>query len=189
MRVGILVIIGSLSLAACKPKDRGAADTTATADTLGTATMQPIAGVTAVVHDASNRELGTLALTESAEGITVAGKLVGLAPGEHAIHIHSVGQCEAPFTTAGPHWNPTTKQHGKDNPAGSHFGDMANIVVGADSTVEIHSVTPGGTLTGMNALLDSDGAAVVVHAKPDDYRTDPAGNAGDRIACGVVTSK
>jgi Cu-Zn family superoxide dismutase len=143
-------------------------------------------GVTATMHDSAGRDLGTLTLTETAQGIEVSGKLAGLPPGEHAIHLHTVGQCEPPFTSAGGHWNPTNKQHGTQNPQGPHMGDMANFSVGADSSATIQTTTPGGMLRGANGLLDSDGAAVMVHAGADDYRSDPAGNAGARIACGVV---
>ncbi len=138
------------------------------------------------MRDASGRELGTLAIDESPSGVTVTGSLQGLAPGDHGIHFHTVGKCEAPFQTAGGHWNPTGKQHGTTNPQGPHLGDLANITVGPDSTANVSVTTPGGTLRGANALLDADGAALVIHAAADDYRTDPSGNSGARIACGVA---
>jgi Cu-Zn family superoxide dismutase len=145
------------------------------------------AGVTAQVHDVSGHDLGTLTLTDSAKGIVVSGMLHGLPPGTHAIHVHATGKCDAPgFTSAGGHWNPTNRHHGAQNPEGAHLGDMENFVVGADSMATIHVMTPGGSLHAANALMDSDGAAVVVHAVADDYHSDPAGNAGNRIACGVV---
>lgn len=143
-------------------------------------------GATAVMRDRTGRDLGTLTLDDTGQGIRLAGTLRGIPPGEHAIHLHAVGRCEPPFESAGPHWNPTNAQHGTENPQGPHFGDMPNITVGQDSTVSVIVSTPGGTLRGENALLDGDGAAVVIHAGADDYRTDPAGNAGERIACGVV---
>ncbi|HLV26716.1 MAG TPA: superoxide dismutase family protein [Gemmatimonadales bacterium] len=145
------------------------------------------ATASATMMDASGRELGTLALADAATGITLTGTLTGLPPGEHAIHVHTVGACEVPFTSAGGHWNPTDSEHGTQNPNGPHFGDMLNVTVAADSTVSVQRDTPGGMLEGENALLDADGASVVVHAGPDDNVTDPAGNAGDRIACGVIT--
>lgn len=151
----------------------------------------PAAGVgtaraTARMRDASGRELGELVLAETAQGIQVTGQLRGVAPGQHAFHIHTTGRCEPPFESAGGHWNPTNAQHGFEVPGGPHLGDMRNITVGADSSATLQGTTPGGTLRGASAVVDQDGAAVVIHAKPDDYRTQPSGNAGDRIACGVV---
>ena len=144
-------------------------------------------GPTAIVHDTAGRSLGTLTLTETAQGILVSGHLMGLSPGPHGIHLHAVGKCEPPFTSAGGHWNPTGAEHGTQNPKGPHLGDMLNVNVGADSTVTVHTMTPGGTLHGVHALLDADGASIVVHGGPDDYHSNPAGNSGGRIACGVVT--
>ena len=126
-------------------------------------------------------------LTDGSGGITVSGTLRGLPPGEHGIHVHTTGACDAPaFTTAGGHWNPTSKMHGSQNPAGPHLGDMMNITVGADSSVAVQLTTSGGSLHGADMLMDADGAAVVMHAKGDDYKTDPSGNSGDRVACGVI---
>ena len=98
-----------------------------------------------------------------------------------------VGQCAPPFESAGPHWNPTNRQHGAQNAQGPHFGDLGNIKVGPDSSVNFAMRAPGGALKGDGGLLDADGASIVVHATLDDEKTDPAGNSGARIACGVVT--
>jgi Cu-Zn family superoxide dismutase len=160
----------------------------------GTAQDSPAAGaaasgVTVQMFDAVGKDLGTLTLTEAGPTITVVGRISGLPPGEHAIHLHTAGRCDRPkFEAAGDHWNPTKRQHGTDNPKGPHLGDLPNLTVGQDRSATIEATTPGGTLRGENALLDSDGAAVVVHAKRDDYKSQPAGNSGDRIACGVVSS-
>lgn len=144
---------------------------------------------TAVMHDAAGRTLGTLTLVDGSQGIIVSGRLTGLAPGEHGFHLHAVGKCDPPgFTTAGGHWNPTNREHGTMNPNGPHYGDLPTITVGGDSAVTIMATSPGGSLRGANALLDADGAAVVIHAVADDNKTNPAGNAGARIACGVVTA-
>ncbi|RYY44653.1 MAG: superoxide dismutase family protein [Sphingomonadales bacterium] len=124
------------------------------------------------------------AIAEEVDGaIRVMVEVAGLSEGVHGTHVHAVGKCEAPdFASAGGHWNPTTHQHGKENPAGPHAGDMPNLSVGADGRDKTIFTLPAGTYAG---LLDEDGAALVVHAGPDDYKTDPSGNSGGRIACGV----
>lgn len=131
----------------------------------------------------SGEEVGK-AVAEEVDGtIRVMVEARGLPQGPHGTHVHAVGKCEAPdFASAGGHWNPTTHQHGKENPAGPHAGDMPNLQIGADGTDRTIFTLPGGTYAG---LLDQDGAALVIHAGPDDYKTDPSGNSGGRIACGV----
>jgi Cu-Zn family superoxide dismutase len=152
------------------------------ADTDGAA-----ARLSAPMLNARGKQLGVVTLTQAGQGIQVSGRLIGLPPGEHAIHLHTSGRCETPtFESAGGHWNPTNSSHGKNTPQGPHLGDLPNITVGRDSSVTVEATTVGGTLRNQNPLLDADGAAVVVHAKPDDYRSQPSGDAGDRIACGVV---
>lgn len=141
---------------------------------------------TAVMRDSAGRELGTLSLIEARHGIVVLGKLTGLPPGEHGLHIHAIGRCAPTFDAAGGHWNPLDKQHGLDNPAGPHLGDLLNLSVAEDGTVTVNSTTQGGSFKGEHPLLDGDGSAVMIHAGPDDHRTDPSGDSGGRIACGVV---
>lgn len=111
-------------------------------------------------------------------------ELTGLTPGEHGFHLHMVGKCEAPgFASAGGHLNPTGKEHGWQNPRGAHIGDLPNLTADASgavkATITFDSVP--------EVMFDADGTALVVHAKPDDYTTDPSGNSGDRMVCGVVT--
>jgi Cu-Zn family superoxide dismutase len=141
------------------------------------------------MRDASGRDLGTLTLTNAPGGLMLTGGVRGLPPGTHGIHVHTTGRCEPTFESAGPHWNPMSRQHGTLNPQGPHLGDMPNISVSSDSSAAASVMTPGGTLRGADALLDADGAAVVIHANADDYRTDPSGNSGSRIACGVVRGR
>jgi Cu-Zn family superoxide dismutase len=178
---------GALLLAACTAGDDVTNDT-AVADSPAAATV-PDPSLMTTIRDASGRELGVLSLTDVTGGIAVSGRLTGLPPGEHAMHLHMAGRCDPPtFDSAGEHWNPTSRQHGTENPEGPHLGDMPNVSVGTDSAVSIQAVTAGGSLRGTtNMLLDTDGAAVIIHASRDDNRTDPAGGAGARLACGVVS--
>ncbi|QJR38173.1 superoxide dismutase family protein [Gemmatimonas groenlandica] len=165
-----------------------AADSAASLTLDSTATAGASTGVTAKVVDAGGRELGVLTLADAGAAISVDGTLRGLPPGVHGMHIHAVGRCDAPdFASAGPHWSPTPKQHGSTNQAGPHHGDLMNLTVGADSSVVVKMSTPAGSLRGENPLLDADGAAIVIHATADDYKTDPSGNSGARIACGVAS--
>jgi superoxide dismutase, Cu-Zn family len=111
----------------------------------------------------------------------------GIAAGTYGAHVHMVGRCDAPaFTSAGAHWNPTSRQHGRLNPAGSHHGDLPNLMVAPDGRGRLSAALPG-QFEGPGGLFDADGAALVVHAQPDDERTDPTGNSGNRIACAVLT--
>lgn len=142
---------------------------------------------TAVLHDATGREVGTVTLSDTYAGVLLVGSLSHLPAGTHAIHVHAVGKCEPPFTTAGGHANPMAKQHGFLNPQGHHAGDAPNIEVNASGEAKFELLLPGASLTGASGFLDADGAAVVVHGGRDDYKSDPAGNAGARIACGVLT--
>jgi Cu-Zn family superoxide dismutase len=142
---------------------------------------------TASLKDASGNEVGKAALTETPSGVLVRLDLTGVPKGEHALHFHAVGKCEPPdFKSAGPHFNPGEHKHGLENPEGPHAGDMPNLHVPGDGKLSLEVLNPAVTLSGKSALLDDDGSALVLHAAADDYRTDPAGNAGDRIACGVI---
>ena len=139
-----------------------------------------------------NGELrGVATLTQLADATRVQARVEGLAAGTYAIHLHGVGKCEGPkFASAGGHFNPGMKMHGRDNPMGPHLGDLPNVVVGAGGTGNLDVTVAGLMLVGGPApLLDADGAAVVIHAGPDDYRTDPSGNSGDRIACGSLAAR
>lgn len=138
--------------------------------------------------DGQGQTKGRAMLMQEKDGLHVSVRGVGLPAGVHAVHIHTIGTCTGPdFKSAGGHWNPMAKQHGHDNPAGQHMGDMPNMTVGPDGTGSLETVIPGARLTGGDKpLLDADGGAIVIHAAADDYKTDPTGNAGERLACGIV---
>lgn len=132
---------------------------------------------------ADGTDVGKAVAEEIDGGIRVMVEVHGMVKGVHGTHVHAVGKCEGPdFASAGGHWNPTAHQHGKDNPMGPHAGDLPNLSVGEDGRDRTIFTLPGGTYQG---LMDEDGAALVVHANADDYKTDPSGNSGGRIACGV----
>lgn len=142
----------------------------------------------AELKNAEGQSVGNVTLTETAHGVMLHVALTNAPEGVHAFHIHTTGKCEPPFTTAGGHFNPGSKQHGIENAMGMHAGDMPNITVPAGGKLTFDIFNPDVTLkAGPNSLMDADGSAVMLHATADDYKGDPAGNAGARIACGVVT--
>lgn len=142
----------------------------------------------ATLKDAGGKDVGTVDLVQTPHGVLLKLSLKGIAAGEHAFHVHAVGKCEPPFTTAGGHFNPGSKKHGMEAAEGAHAGDMPNLHVPASGELVIEVANPAISLVKgqPNSVFDADGSAIVIHAKADDYKSDPAGNAGDRIACGVI---
>jgi Cu-Zn family superoxide dismutase len=142
----------------------------------------------AELRNAEGQTVGTATLKQVKNGVRISLSVSNLPAGTHAFHIHAVGKCEPPdFKTAGGHFNPEGKKHGLKNPEGPHAGDMPNITVAANGTGKATTVNARVTLgEGLNSLFHEGGTALVIHAKADDDVTDPAGNAGNRIACGVI---
>jgi Cu-Zn family superoxide dismutase len=165
------VLLVALSLAGCtglRPASEGAAVTD--------------------VKNTSGQSVGTARFTQAGNVVRILLEVKGLPPGPHAVHVHAVGKCDPPdFNSAGPHFNPAGKQHGALNPQGSHAGDLPNITVASDGTGRMETTTEQLSLgSGTTSVFDADGSALVVHANRDDFKTDPTGNAGARIACGVL---
>jgi Cu-Zn family superoxide dismutase len=166
--IGIVILLG-LGLSACG----GSGPTRARAELRG----------------AGGERVGLAEFVQEEGGVRITVEVEGLPPGEHGLHLHAIGECVPPdFKAAGGHFNPAGKAHGHDNPNGHHAGDLPNLVVGADGTGRAVYLNRDITLAygGANSLFDDDGTAVVIHAGPDDRKTDPSGASGARIACGVV---
>ena len=170
-----LSVFGALALSGCAASGGGPV------------TTLPVADATAQLVDAAGADRGRVDIFKRGTGLRIEVVARGFAPGTYGMHIHTTGQCTPPdFASAGGHWNPTGAEHGRNNPKGAHHGDLPNLVVeeGAIGQASIELV--GTPLTGANGILDADGAAFVIHAGPDDMMTDPSGNSGGRVACGVL---
>lgn len=165
-------------------------------ETLGkistTSTNEPSVAVKPIMSDIINEKgakIGTATFTQLAKGVQIDVSASGLKPGLHGIHIHETGKCEIPdFKSAGAHFNPTSKQHGYDNPSGEHAGDLSNLVAGTDGKAQAQFVVTTVTLQKgeTNSLLKNGGTALIIHEDPDDMHTDPSGNSGNRIGCAII---
>jgi superoxide dismutase, Cu-Zn family len=190
-----IAICATFLLAACTADDRAEVSDVQTEETQAGGTQaaaptQQSLRATAELMDGQGQPVGTATLEEGETGVRIDLNATGLPAGTHAFHIHQTGECTAPdFSSAGGHFNPTNSQHGLENPQGPHAGDMQNFDVSDDGTARFATDNDRVTLAaGTNSVLDADGSALVIHASPDDNVSDPSGNAGDRIACGVITA-
>jgi Cu-Zn family superoxide dismutase len=188
-RLGVWLAVATVGLSACERVED--APEPALRDTTAMQPEQPVAGgqVEIQLMDSTGEQVGISQLSQQGDGVEVHVRVSNLEPGsEHGIHFHENGTCEPPtFESAGSHFNPTNAQHGLENPEGPHVGDMPNIRAGDDGVADTTFVKPNTQLRGdTTSLQRSGGLALVVHAQSDDQRTDPSGDSGDRIACGVV---
>ncbi len=186
-RLAIFAAVSGLSLLACSREAEGPAN-----EAKGAMAGNEIAGPAPSFNfaGADGATLGSVSVSEDARGTRIAVNARGMPAGLHGIHLHEKGLCDGPkFESAGAHWNPGAKKHGRDNPQGAHLGDLANLEVGANGAASANFTVAGAMMaSGSMMLADADGTALVVHAKPDDYKTDPSGDSGDRIACAVVAA-
>lgn len=145
---------------------------------------EPRGGAAMPLIGASGQTIGTVRAWQTAGGVSFRIDARGLPHGVHGIHVHPLGRCDPPdFSTAGTHWNPSGREHGMNNPKGPHDGDMPNVTVAANGVLQETVVLPKAT---MGQLLDADGSSIMIHAGPDDYVSQPAGNSGAKIACAVI---
>ena len=178
------ILVAALSLAGCSREAPDARENVA-----GEAPSEVVASAptAAPLSSGDGQPRGSITLSEDPTGLTINITVSGLAAGVHGVHLHDKGLCEGPkFETAGGHWNPGARQHGRDNPAGAHMGDLANLTIAADGSGSTTFLVSGATMSGTGAVGDGDGTSLVIHAKADDYKTDPSGASGDRVACAVV---
>lgn len=142
----------------------------------------------AALKDANGKDVGSAVLTQTPGGVLIAVSVKGLPAGEHAFHVHAVGKCEPPFTSAGGHFNPGSKKHGLMAMEGHHAGDMPNLHIPTSGELMVEVLNSDIALEKgkPNSVFDADGSALVIHANKDDYKSDPTGEAGGRIACGVI---
>lgn len=142
----------------------------------------------AVMIRGDGTESGRAHFHATDKGVMMSLEVSGMTPGVHGLHLHTTGACTGPdFTSAGGHWNPTNRKHGLESTEGAHMGDLPNLTIGADGKGKLQTILQGATLSGgAHPMLDADGTAIVMHAGPDDNKTDPSGNSGGRLLCGVV---
>ncbi|MFB1082821.1 superoxide dismutase family protein [Jeotgalibacillus sp. JSM ZJ347] len=176
-KIGLIISFFAAALAGCQMLQESTVPATA------------VPAIESKMINSEGEDIGSAVLKETEEGVLIQISVKGLEPGEKAVHIHETGACTPPdFKSAGGHFNPAGKQHGFQNPKGYHAGDLPNLKVDEDGTINLELTVKELTLEKGSeySLLDEDGSAIVIHEGPDDYKTDPAGNSGARIACGEI---
>jgi len=177
LRLAAMIAVAPMVLAGCSTNGNASGAASGAAPEGGRV-------ASAALLTAAGKNVGKVTVREVEGGLSVALEVRDMPPGMHGAHLHTVGKCEGPdFASAGGHWNPTNMKHGSMNPQGPHEGDMPNLMVGPDGSGTLTARIPGASFDG---LMDADGAAMVVHAAADDLMTDPSGNSGARLACGVL---
>jgi superoxide dismutase, Cu-Zn family len=177
MRLALIPTI--FAVAACAPSGVQTAKTVAVSE---------VASARLIRGDGSEAGVATLSRRDDGIWLEVASASPG--EGRFGMHIHTVGKCEGPdFTTAGAHWNPASRQHGRDNPAGAHAGDLPNVAADASGRISAMTQLVDAIWSGEGGIFDADGASIIIHEKADDYKTDPTGNSGKRVICGVFSKK
>lgn len=180
-RFTFAAVLPLLALAAC------GSEPTAEAQTMSPKGATAGEVVSAMISDKDGKALGEVLVAAGNDGLMVNVMAEGMKPGTYGVHIHTVGKCEGPdFKSAEGHWNPFSKQHGLESDGGAHAGDLPNLVIAEGGTGGLSFTIKHGVMRdGEGAMMDADGAAFMIHAGPDDMKSDPAGNSGDRIGCGV----
>lgn len=181
MRASIVTISAlACALAACALDNEGA-------ESAASSTAIETTRAVAILTDADGNRVGDARMIEREESLFIEASVANLPPGQSGFHLHTFGRCDAPdFKSAGGHLNPDMREHGALNPDGKHLGDLPNLAIGADGSGQINAKIASMSTGALAAIFDEDGTAVMIHADPDDYASDPTGNAGARIACGVV---
>jgi Cu-Zn family superoxide dismutase len=155
------------------------------AGSAGRSNPEPLASGT--FRNAAGERIGVASLTDTAGALKLGVSVAELSPGPHGLHFHAMGSCTPPdFKSASSHFNPEGRKHGRLNPEGPHLGDLPNLLVGADGSADTTFVIARELAGGPRSLFQPGGSALVIHAGPDDERTDPSGNSGDRVACAVI---
>ena len=182
-KISLPVAALSLTLAACgSPEEEEVADDMAVEQDAMAVDQQEMQAV-AMLQTADGQQAGTATATQADGGVQIALEVQNMPAGEHGVHVHTTGACTPDFSAAGGHWNPTDQSHGLEDPEGQHAGDMPNLTVGEDGSGSLEYMLEGGAT--WDGLMDADGSAFIVHAGQDDQTTDPSGDSGDRLACGV----